>query len=110
MRKPPDDGPEVTFEATRGRTSVPLFMIVERFRNGDAAAVYRRFRKHGRMTRDGLAYVASWTTEDLCTCYQLMETDDRSLIDEWMGHWSDLVEFEVHPVITSHEAAKRVAS
>lgn len=89
---------------------MPLFMIVEHFRNGDAAPVYRRFKEHGRMAPDGLMYISSWTTEDLTTCYQLMETSDRSLLDEWMRHWQDLVEFEIRPVITSQEAAQRVAS
>ncbi|HTP46109.1 MAG TPA: DUF3303 family protein [Casimicrobiaceae bacterium] len=89
---------------------MPLFMIVEHFRNGDAAPVYRRFKERGRMAPDGLRYVSSWTTEDLTTCYQLMETSDRSLLDEWMRHWRDLVEFEIRPVITSQEAAQRVAS
>ena len=89
---------------------MPLFMIVEHFRNGDAAPVYRRFKEHGRMAPDGLRYVSSWTTEDLTACYQLMETSDRSLLDEWMRHWRDLVEFEIRPVITSQEAAQRVAS
>ncbi len=38
-----------------------------------------------------------------------METDDRALLDEWMVNWSDLVDFEVHPVVTSKEAAERIA-
>jgi len=87
-----------------------LFMIVERFRNGEAAPVYRRFKQHGRMAPEGLAYISSWVDENLSTCYQLMETDDRALLDEWIRNWSDLVEFEVHPVITSQEAAQRVAT
>jgi hypothetical protein len=61
------------------------------------------------MAPEGLTYVSSWVAENLAICYQLMETEDPALLDEWMGHWSDLVEFEVHPVITSHEAAQRVA-
>jgi hypothetical protein len=36
-----------------------------------------------------------------------MECDDRALLDEWMRNWSDLVQFEVVPVIASAEAAKR---
>jgi Protein of unknown function (DUF3303) len=87
-----------------------LFMIVEHFRNGKAAPVYRRFKQRGRMAPDGLSYVSSWVDENLSTCYQLMETTDRALLDEWMRNWSDLVEFEVHPVITSQEAAQRAAS
>jgi Protein of unknown function (DUF3303) len=89
---------------------VPLFMVVEHFRNGEAAPVYRRFKEHGRMTPDGLTYVSSWVDENLATCYQLMETADRTLLDEWIRNWKDLVEFEVHPVISSQEAAQRVAS
>jgi hypothetical protein len=36
-----------------------------------------------------------------------METDDPALLDEWIGRWSDLAEFEVVPVVTSTEAAAR---
>jgi hypothetical protein len=89
---------------------VPLFMVVEHFRNGEAAPVYRRFKEHGRMAPDGLTYVSSWVDENLATCYQLMETADRALLDEWTRNWRDLVEFEIHPVISSQEAAQRVAS
>jgi len=89
---------------------LPLFMVVEHFLNGDAAPVYRRFKEHGRMAPDGLRYISSWVDENFATCYQLMETDDRTLLDEWIRNWKDLVEFEVHPVISSQEAAQRVAS
>jgi hypothetical protein len=87
-----------------------LFMIVEHFRNADAKPVYRRFRERGRMAPEGLTYVSSWVDENLATCYQVMETGDRSLLDEWMRNWQDLVDFEVHRVMTSQEAAQRVAS
>jgi hypothetical protein len=82
-----------------------LYMIIERFRNGDAAPVYQRFREKGRLAPDGLRYVNSWVTPDLKECYQVMECDDRSLLDAWIAAWDDLVEFEVRPVITSAEAA-----
>jgi plasmid replication initiation protein len=88
---------------------VSLYMVVEHFRNGDAAPVYRRFRERGRMAPGGLKYVSSWVDESLAICYQLMETDDRSLLENWMQHWADLVEFEVHRVVTSQEAAERIA-
>lgn len=85
-----------------------LYMVLEHFRNGDAAPVYRRFRERGRLAPDGLMYVASWVDEPMSTCYQVMETADRALLDQWMAQWSDLVEFEVHPVMTSQEAAQRM--
>lgn len=86
-----------------------LYMIVETFRGGDALPVYRRFRDKGRMAPDGLKYVASWVTEDLRRCFQIMECDDPSLIAEWMARWEDVTEFDVIPVITSEEAAAFVA-
>jgi hypothetical protein len=83
-------------------------MVLERFRNADATPVYRRFKERGRMAPDGLNYVSSWVTEDLSTCFQVMETADRALLESWMSRWSDLVDFEIHPVMTSAEAAGRV--
>ena len=86
-----------------------LYMVVEHFKNHDAIPVYRRFRDKGRMAPEGLTYVSSWVDTELERCYQLMETDDRTLLEQWVANWSDLVEFEVHPVITSKEAADRIA-
>ena len=86
-----------------------LFMLIETYRNADPVPVYRRFRERGRQAPDGLAYLGSWVTPDLTRCYQLMECDDRTLLDEWMTRWSDIVDFEVIEVITSAEAAAAVA-
>ena len=87
-----------------------LYMVVEHFKGGDALPVYRRFRDQGRLAPEGLSYVSSWVDTTFERCYQLMETDDPRLLEEWMARWRDLVEFEVHPVITSTEAAERIAS
>jgi uncharacterized protein DUF3303 len=84
------------------------YMIIEHFRNGDAASVYRRFRERGRMAPEGLSYISSWVTPDMTRCYQIMEAPDQALLDQWMANWRDLVEFEVHPVITSKEASEKI--
>ena len=86
-----------------------LYMIVEHFK-GDPVPVYRRFRDQGRLAPDGLRYVDSWVTDDLLHCYQIMECDDRTLLDAWMERWADLVDFEVVPVMTSAAAASAIAS
>ena len=85
-----------------------LSMVIERFRNGDALPVYRRFRDRGRLAPGGLRYVSSWVARDLRTCYQVMETADRALLDASIAAWNDIVDFEVLPVITSAEAAASV--
>ena len=85
-----------------------LYMVVEKFKNGNPVPVYRRFRERGRLAPDGLRYVASWVDEKLERCFQLMETDERGLLDQWIAAWSDITDFEVHSVITSAEALERV--
>ena len=85
-----------------------LYMIIEQFKNQDAVPVYQRFRERGRLAPAGLTYISSWVDEQFHRCFQLMETDDRNLLDEWMAHWHDLVDFEVFPVLTSSEAAAKI--
>jgi hypothetical protein len=84
-------------------------MIIERFKNRDPVPVYRRFRDRGRMAPEGLTYVSSWVTEDMDRCYQVMECDDRRLLEQWMTRWSDVTDFEVIPVVTSAQAVERIA-
>jgi hypothetical protein len=43
----------------------------------------------------GLNYIDSWITGDGDRCFQLMETDDRSLFAAWTENWKDLVKFEI---------------
>lgn len=86
-----------------------LYMIIERFKNRDPVPVYRKFRDKGRMAPEGLTYMSSWITEDMDRCYQVMECDDRRILDEWMTRWSDVTDFEVIPVVTSAQAVERIA-
>jgi hypothetical protein len=82
------------------------YMIVEHFK--DAPAVYRRFRERGRLAPEGLIYISSWVDEKIQRCFQLMETSDPALLQQWIANWQDLVDFEVFPVITSKEAAEKM--
>jgi hypothetical protein len=85
-------------------------MVIETFKRG-ARPVYERAAEQGRMLPPGLAYVDSWIDErTLDRCFQLMETEDATLFDEWIASWSDLAEFEVVPVIDSAGAADRVSA
>jgi len=85
-----------------------LFMVIERIRNRDAKAVYRRFRDHGRMMPDGLRYVGSWIEVNFDRCFQVMECDDARLLQQWIVNWTDLIEFEVVPIATSEETREVV--
>ena len=87
-----------------------LYMVVEHFKGQDALPVYRRFREQGRLAPEGLIYISSWVDEKFDRCFQLMKTDDLTLLDEWMTNWKDIVDFEVFPVMTSQEATARISA
>lgn len=80
-----------------------LYMVVERFRDGDAKPIGERFRRDGRMMPEGLIYHASWIDSDGSRCFQLMEASNVELFDAWTSHWNDLMDFEIVPVLTSAE-------
>jgi Protein of unknown function (DUF3303) len=82
------------------------YMVIERFTHG-AEPVYERLAGSGRMLPDGLSFIESWVDRDMGRCFQLMEADDDSALAEWTAAWSDLVEFEIVPVISSSEASTR---
>ena len=85
------------------------FMVIENFRNQDAKAVYARFREKGRQCPEGLAFVASWVSADLGRCFQVMETDEVTLLQRWVVEWSDLVDFEIVPVTPGKSTAEALA-
>ncbi len=86
-----------------------LYLIIEDYHDGDPVPAYRRFRDTGRQLPDGVRHIGNWVTRDLARCYQVIECDDRGLLDQWMSRWVDLMRFEVIPVGTSAEAAAIVA-
>ncbi len=83
-----------------------LYMVIERFKEGAAQEIYRRFREKGRMMPEGLGYVSSWIDLDFKVCWQLMQTENFALFDLWIANWNDLIDFEIVPVRTSTEAVE----
>jgi hypothetical protein len=83
-----------------------LYMVIERFKEGAAPEIYRRFREKGRMMPEGLSYVSSWIDMDFKVCWQLMQTEDFALFDRWIANWNDLIDFEIVAVRTSTEAVE----
>ena len=83
--------------------------MIEEFVQG-ARPVYERAAQKGRMLPPGLVYIDSWVDESLRRCFQLMDTDDPNLIETWIAGWSDLVRFEVVPLLDTAEAAERALS
>lgn len=86
-----------------------LFMVIERYKDRDAVAVYRRAAEHGRGLPEGLRSVASWVEANFDRCFQVMECEDARLLQAWVLHWRDLIEFDVVAVVPSRETAETIA-
>jgi hypothetical protein len=80
-----------------------LFMVIERFKQGNSTAIGERFRRSGRMLPDGISYHASCIDSQGTRCFQLMEAPDAESLNSWVARWSDLIDFEIVPVVTSSE-------
>jgi Protein of unknown function (DUF3303) len=80
-----------------------LFMVIERFKKDDTKAIGERFAREGRMLPPGVTYHVSWVDAARGRCFQIMEAERAELLEEWVRHWEDLVEFEIVPVVTSAE-------
>ena len=55
---------------------------------------------------EGLIYRESWIEANFDRCFQLMECEDASLLQEWIFGWQDLMEFEVVPVVESKKTVE----
>ncbi len=80
-----------------------LFMVLERFKDGNFRAVGDRFKAKGRMMPEDVVYVSSWLEPDGSRCFQVMEAPSREAMQPWIDAWKDLVDFEVLPVQSSAE-------
>lgn len=85
-----------------------LFMVIERFRQGNPRPVGERFKSHGRMLPEGVIYQASWMETTGSRCFQIMEAPDREALGDWARRWDDLVDFEIVPVVISADFWARI--
>ncbi len=74
------------------------YMVIETFLDNGLDKVYDRFHRKGRMLPAGLHYLDSWLTRDGERCFQLMETEEFELFQQWFKNWDDLTHFEVFEI------------
>jgi hypothetical protein len=91
------------WDQAEGTLRVMLFMVIERFKHGDAKPIGERFKRSGRMLPEGVTYQASWVDSKGTRCFQLMEAPHPELLSAWVSRWDDLIDFEIVPVLTSND-------
>jgi len=82
-----------------------LFMVIEHFDQARVKEIYARFQEKGRMAPEGLIYVDSWISADFGRCFQIMQCDDVTKLQEWVLAWGDLARFEIVPLASSKDTA-----
>jgi hypothetical protein len=80
-----------------------LFMVIEHFKHGNAKPVGERFKRNGRMLPDGVTYHSSWVDSAGNRCFQVMEAPNQQFLAAWINRWEDLIDFEIVPVLASHD-------
>jgi hypothetical protein len=85
-----------------------LFMVIEHFKDNDPKPIRERFVRDGRMLPEGVVYYASWIDPARARCFQVMEAKDLETLDAWTGRWSDLIDFEIVPVLSSQDYWARI--
>lgn len=84
------------------------YLIIEYFKKDKIKTLYQRLDEKGRMLPDGVIYINSWIDEKVEKCYQIMESKNLELLEEWISNWKDLADFEIIRVISSREAKEKI--
>jgi len=74
------------------------FIVVEKFKPNCLEKNNALWNKKGRMLPEGLYYLNSWVNKEQRICFQLMETNNPELFDEWTNTWKAFTNFEIFPI------------
>jgi hypothetical protein len=85
-----------------------LFMVIERFKNRDAKAVYGRFREQGRGAPRGALLRGQLDRGELRPLLSAHGMRGRASPAAVVVFWSDLIEFEIVPVVSSAETREAI--
>ena len=76
-------------------------MVIEHFKDGAIDLIRQRHSQEGRMLPASISYHASWVDVTGRRCFQLLESSNPDDLELWTSRWSDLIDFEIIPVVSS---------
>lgn len=65
--------------------------------------VHRRFKDTGGVPPPEVTMVGRWHSAEGNRGFLIAESDDANGIARWLNEWTDLVSFEVTPVLTDEQ-------
>ena len=78
-----------------------LYLVIETFRNANPVPIGERFKSKAGCYPRAWTYQSSWIDREIRRCYQIMESENPTLLADWTKNWNDLIDFEIIPVQTS---------
>ena len=82
-----------------------LFHITDEFTPEVRDSAQKRFKETGALPSDGVIMHGRWHSVAGHAGCLLAESADAVAICRWMQDWTDLLRFEVTPVLTDEEVA-----
>ena len=83
-----------------------LFMITYAFSTANRDKAQERFKKTGGGPPAGAKMVGRWHNVAGCQGFVLAESADAVAIGKWMQEWTDLLTFDVIPVVNDEDVMK----
>jgi hypothetical protein len=84
---------------------MPKYMITWKLSPAVRNEAIKRFATNARNVPAGLKEIGRWHAAGGGGGYSVVETDDPKHITNWVLQWSDLLPYDVEPVITDEELA-----
>lgn len=86
-----------------------LFHARYAYRGEDRDKVHQRFLQTGGAPPSGVTMLGRWHGAQGNGGFLVAETEDATALARWLQDWTDLVAFEVTPVVTDEEFAAVIA-
>lgn len=86
-----------------------LFMTTYSIRPEHRDAAIARFKETGGPPPDGVTQVGRWQDVGGNHGWTLAETDDLEALHRWTYQWSDVLTFEISPVLTDEQFVRTIS-
>ncbi len=85
-----------------------LFMGVDTWTSENRYEVVKRMQEKGLMVPEGLKVINIWTDVSGGRNFALFEADSSDQVLAWVYAWSDIIEFEITPVMEMEKVMKAI--
>ncbi len=79
------------------------YMLTYQIPTENRAEAIKRFATDARNPPEGITRIGQWHSAARLGGFGLVETDDPTRITAWCLQWSDIINYQVEPVITDEE-------